>query len=117
MTFLLDIMQHFVSIAVALDWMQWLLLWGLAFLGFVLFRCQMAPDEFDLRHLVCSTETGKVDRFAFAYLVGLIFISWFFLAYAQSGHMTEWYAALCVVYWAAPKSIEAWIAARKGGTP
>ena len=107
------ILAHFVSIGATLDWLQWLLLAGLMFLAFVLLRCQMAPDDFDLRHLIVSTESGKIDRFAFAYVTGLIFVCWFFVYYTTAGKLTEWYAALCVVYWAAPKSIEAWMAARK----
>ena len=105
---------HFVSIAAALDWMQWLLLWGLAFLVYILYRCQVAEDTFDLRHLIVDPGSNRIDRFAFGYMVGLVFVSWFFLYYTQAGKMTEWFAALCVVYWGAPKSIEAWMNARRG---
>jgi hypothetical protein len=105
--------EHFVSILAALDWMQWILLWALAFLVFVLWRCQIADDAFDLRHLIVNSDSGKIDRFAFGYLVGLVVLSWITLAYSMAGKLTEWLAGLYMVYCAAPKSVEVWINAKK----
>jgi hypothetical protein len=107
------VVLHFASIIAALDWWQLALLVGFGFIAVVLWRCQVAPDDFDLRHLIVSPDTGRLDRFAFAYLVGLVALTWITLGAAMNGRFVEWLAAVYVVYCGAPKSIEVWLNARR----
>jgi hypothetical protein len=101
---------HMVSILAALDWMQWILLWSLGFIVFVLWRCQVDPkDPTDLRHLYVDPATGRLDRFAFAYVVGLVIMSWVILTNSVNGKLTEWMLFSYVVYCGAPKSIDLYL--------
>lgn len=111
------IVLHFAGMVASLDWMQLLLVVGGAFLGLLLWTCQRASDEFDLRQLVTDAGTGKLDRFAFGYVVGLTFFTWVLLFLANAHELTEWFAGLYAIYCAAPKMLEAWAAAKIGGKP
>lgn len=111
------IVMHFAGMVAAMEWMQLLLVMGCGFLLLLLWLCQRASDEFDLRHLVSDPATGRIDRFAFAYVVGLVFLSWVLLFLANAHELTEWFAAVYVVYCGAPKTIEVWAAARIGSKP
>jgi hypothetical protein len=66
-----------------LDFMQWALVAGVVFLGAILYRCQRADDDFDLRHLVASRHDGKIDRYAFVFVAGWFFLTWAFVYYAM----------------------------------
>lgn len=74
----------FASLAQA-TFMHWSLLAVIVFLASLLAWCQFQPDDFDLRHLVVSRETGKLDRFEFVSLVGALFLTWAFIHYAILG--------------------------------
>lgn len=108
------IVAHFAGMVASLTWMQLLLVVGGLFLGLVLWFCQRASDDFDLRQLVVDSVTGKLDRFAFGYIVGLTFMTWVLLFLANESVLSEWFAALYVVYCGAPKTIEAFVIARMG---
>lgn len=107
------IVDHFISILVALDWMQWLLLWFLGLIPLILYMCHRAPDSFDLRHLIADPDSGKIDRFAFGYIVALVISSWLMLFYANAGKLTwEWFG-LYIGVWAVPKLVEKWLDTKK----
>jgi len=107
------LIAHFVSIGASLDWVQWLLLWVLAFIPFMLWMAHRAENEFDLKHLIADRETGKVDRFAFSFIVALVVSSWLMLFYGMAGKLTwEWFGIYMGV-WAAPKLVEKWLETKK----
>lgn len=102
-----EITGHFVSIAVTLDWITWALVLCLMFIAWEMRRWQIDKDDaFDFRNLFTDTATGKIDRFAFGYTVGLFFVAWFFVTWTTAGKMTEAYFLLCLAYFAVPKSLE-----------
>lgn len=104
--------EHFLSVAKALDWMQWLLLWFLAFIPVLLFKAHLADDAFDLRHLIADPATDKIDRFAFSYVVALTISSWVVLFYANAGKLTYEFLGVYIVAFVAPKAFETWINSR-----
>jgi hypothetical protein len=108
------VVAHFAGMVASLTWMQLLLVVGGAFLALVLWMCQRASDDFDLRQLVVDSATGKLDRFAFAFIVGLTFLTWVLLFLANERLLSEWFVGLYVLYCGAPKTIEAYVAARTG---
>lgn len=112
------IVAHFVSIAAALDWVQWLLLWFLSFIPFTLWMAHRAKDnDFDLKHLIADRETGKVDRSSFAFVVALMVSSWLMLYFGIGGKLTwEWFVGYMSV-WAAPKLVEKWLDLKKDRLP
>jgi hypothetical protein len=111
---LAKVVMHFGAVIAELGWLQWLLVVGGLFLLFVLWLCQRADDSFDLRNLVADPITGKIDRFAFGYIVGLVFFTWVLLFLTSEKMLTEWFALLYVVYAGAPKVIEPIVLSRFG---
>ena len=112
------VIAHFVSIGAALDWVQWLLLWFLSFIPFMLWMAHRANDNaFDLKHLIADRDTGKVDRFSFAFIVALMVSSWLMLFYGMSGKLTAEWFALYMGVWAAPKLVEKWLDLKKDKSP
>jgi hypothetical protein len=112
--FLAKMVMHVGTVVAELGWLQWLLVWGGAFLLLILWLCQRADDAFDLRNLVADPATGKIDRFAFGYVVGLVFFTWVLLFLTSEKMLTEWFALLYVVYAGAPKVIEPIVISRFG---
>jgi hypothetical protein len=89
-----------------LSFMEWALVVGVMFLGALLMRAQMSDDEFDLRHLIASHDTGRMDRWAFIAVGGWTFLTWGFVYLVSSGKADWWlfllYGLMCMF----PKVIE-----------
>ena len=119
-----NVIGHFVSIAAALSFEQWLLLAMLSLGGFILSLCQFANDTFDLRYAICtkaddhlgtdgaviSAGEWKPDLAKIVALGTWLGATWAILAMTMSGKLTEGYFGLWLCMGMAPKAVEAWIA-------
>lgn len=113
---------HFISIAAALDFMQWLLMVGIAFFASILFYCQFANDTFDLRYSICTKADDRVvegetlsgewkpDLAKIIALGTWLSATWIIIALTEAGKLTENYFGLWALLGMMPKAIEAWIA-------
>lgn len=89
-----------------LTFMEWALVLGVTFLGFLLAYAQFADDNFDARHLVADVTTGKLDRWAFIAIGGWVFVTWGFVKLMTDVKGDWWlmvaYGLMCMF----PKVIE-----------
>lgn len=98
-----------------LDFMQWLLVFGLGAFTVLLLWCQFRDDEFDLRHLIANHETNKVDRDAFVFVGGWIIASWIMVYYASNLKLDYWWIGLYMGLCMAPKLVAMFIRVKFGG--
>jgi hypothetical protein len=92
-----------------LGWLEWLLIIMLLCFMYVLYRAQMADDNFDLRHLVADPSTDKLVLEKFCLFGAFIISSWGFVALIWKNAITEWYFIGYMASWAASRSFSGWL--------
>lgn len=82
-------MRELAAILARGDFMHWSLVAIVVFLAALLLWCQLQDDDFDLRHLVAGAN-GKIDRYAFAFITGALFLTFGFVHYVIEGRADLW---------------------------
>jgi hypothetical protein len=97
--------------------MALILLLGLLFLFYVMFRIQRSKNRVDLYYLILDEKTQQPSLHKFGQLVALAVSTWVLVDEEMHGRMTEWLFTAYMAAWAATTIANNYLTRDKGDDP